>query len=244
MGISTFISRLALYHQRNGSGATVRRAALEVSRALFSNRMVLFYCDLSALDAGPVGLPGSLTVERKGNETEVSSLDLAAIIDSWNSKVAHRFIKERFGQGASLWMIKSEGRLAGYGWTLQGETVEPHYFRLGPEDIHLFDFYVFPSYRGQGLNPLLLTHILHHLTTECTGRAFIEAAEWNHAQLASLRKTAFHRLGQASKFTIFRRTVVCWNEDETAKQEPEGELNSIPIAASGRKGSGVPDLRA
>lgn len=122
--------------------------------------------------------------------------------------------------------------------------MEPHYFRLGREDVHLFDFYVFPPYRGQGLNPLLLTNILHNLTTECAGRAFIEAAEWNHAQLASLRKTSFHRLGQASKFTIFRRTIVCWDESETAKQEPEGELKSIPIAASGRKGSGVPDLRA
>ncbi len=33
-------------------------------------------------------------------------------------------------KGALLWLIKSEDGLAGYGWTLQGRTIEPHYFPL------------------------------------------------------------------------------------------------------------------
>jgi ribosomal protein S18 acetylase RimI-like enzyme len=244
MGISTSMSRLENYYKRNGSGATARRAALAVSRKLFSNRMILFYCDLSGRSSVPADLPSSLKVERKRNETVISPLDLEEMINFWNSKLAHRRIKERFGQGASLWMIRSEGRLAGYGWTLQGRTIEPHYFRLGPDDVHFFDFYVFPQYRGQGMNPSLVTEILRNLTAECVGRAFIEAAEWNHAQLASLRKTAFHRLGRASKFTIFRRTIVCWDKNETTEQEQEGELKDAHIAAPGRKGPSVPDLRA
>ena len=73
----------------------------------------------------------------------------------WNPKLAHRNIKERFDKGASLWLIKFEDRLAGYGWTLQGRTIEPHYFPLGQDDVHLFDFHVFPKYRGRGLTLFL-----------------------------------------------------------------------------------------
>jgi ribosomal protein S18 acetylase RimI-like enzyme len=237
MGISTLISRLAVYYKRNGSGATARRAWLAMSR-LFSHGMILFYCNLSGWNLEQAPLPGFLTVERKRTEDEVSPLDLEEIIKPWNSRVAHQSIKERFGQGASLWMIKSESKLAGYGWTLRGHTIERHYYRLGPDDVHLFDFYVFPRYRGQGLNPLLVTEILRALAVERMERAFIEAAEWNHAQLASLRKTSFHRLGRASKFTILRRTIVFWDDSRA-----EGELNDVPIAAP-RKRSRVSDLRA
>ena len=237
MGISTLISRMAVYHKRNGSGATTRRVGLAMSR-LFSHSMILFYCNLSGRNSEQTPLPDFLTVERKRNENEVSPLDLEEIIKSWNSGIAHRSIKERFGQGASLWMIKSESKLAGYGWTLRGHTIERHYYPLGPDDVHLFDFYVFPGYRGRGLNPLLVTEILRTLSAERTERAFIEAAEWNHAQLASLRKTSFHRLGRASKFTILRRTIVFWDDSQV-----DSELNDVPIAAAG-KGSRVSDLRA
>jgi ribosomal protein S18 acetylase RimI-like enzyme len=237
MGISRLISRLVAYYERNGSGATVRRAWLALSR-LFSPGVILFYCNLSGWISEQKPLPGFLTVERKRREEEVSSLDLEEIIKSWNPRVAHQNIKERFGLGASLWMIKSDSKLAGYGWTLRGHTIERHYYRLGPDDVHLFDFYVFPRYRGQGLNPLLVTEVLRTLAVERIERAFIEAAAWNRAQLASLRKTSFHRLGRASKLTILRCTIVFWDDSLV-----DSDLDDVPIAAP-RKGSKVSDLRA
>ncbi len=212
MSLSTSISRLACYYRRNGFWATVRRAALAARSSLFSNRMVLFYCDPSERCSWPADLLSSVTVERKRSETELDPQDLQEIVNFWNPELARRNLKERFEKQASLWLMKSEGRLAGYGWTLRGSTVEPHYFRLGSDDVHFFDFLVFPRYRGQGMNPLLVNHILRNLGAECRGRAFIEARESNQAQLASVRKTPFRRLGRARKLTIFRRTLVCWDE--------------------------------
>jgi len=209
MSFSTSISRFADYLRRNGFRATVRRIDLAAKRLLFLNRMVLFYCELSALNSPAVDLPGSLTVERKRSEAEISSQDLKNITSFWNTKLAQRNLTERFGLGASLWLIKSKATLAGYGWTLQGRTVEPHYFQLGPDDVHLFDFHVFPRFRGRGLNPALVNHILRSLDR---GRAFIEAAEWNRAQLSSLERTPFRRLGLARKITILGRTSVWWTE--------------------------------
>jgi ribosomal protein S18 acetylase RimI-like enzyme len=226
MSVSSSISRVTDYFKRNGLRATLRRLGLAVKRALFSSRMVLFYCDLPTLGWQQVEMPSSLKVERHTNQTDLSPRDLQEITSFWNPDLARRNLKERFELGASLWLTKCEDNLAGYGWTLKGRTVEPHYFRLGPDDIHLFDFHVFAQYRGRGVNPSLVRYILRSLAAESHGRVFIEAAEWNRAQLASLRRTPFHRLGSARKFTLFRHAMVFWgaNETERTTQDTSGNL--------------------
>jgi ribosomal protein S18 acetylase RimI-like enzyme len=247
MSISSSVLRLSVYFKRNGSWATVRRAGLAARRALFSGRMVLFYCDLSTLGSQATQLPSALKVTRHRNQTDLTLKELQAITSFWNPDLARRNVKDRFELGASLWLIKLGDQLAGYGWTLQGRTVEPHYFPLGQDDVHLFDFHVFHQYRGQGLNPLLVSYVLRSLAVECRGRAFIEAAEWNRAQLASLRKTPLHRFGLARKCTLFRCTMVCWVENKTAEQEEQEQTQkytSASIAARVRKKAHIRDLGA
>jgi ribosomal protein S18 acetylase RimI-like enzyme len=229
------MTRLSIYYARNGFLATVRRAALAVRRALFSNRMILFSCELSGQASSPADFSSFLKVERKRNYAELSPQDTQEILNIWNPKLAHRNIKERFGQGASFWLIKCEGRLAGYGWTLQGRTIEPHYFLLGQDDVHLFDFHVFPAYRGRGMNPFLVTYILRSLATDGASRAFIECAEWNQAQLASLRKTSFRRLGWAKKSMILRHTIMGWAENENAQQTHNDKCNKICMPVTNQK---------
>jgi ribosomal protein S18 acetylase RimI-like enzyme len=219
MAISTSISRFAAYCSRNGLSATFRRAGLAARRALFSNRNVLFYCNLATQMAPPADLPSFMKLERKKSFTDLSPDDLQAMISFWNPKLARRNMKERFDKGALLWLMKSQGGLAGYGWALQGSTMEPHYFPLGQQDVHLFDFHVFPQYRGRGVNPFLVRCILHRSAADGGTRAFIEAAEWNQAQLSSLGKTPFHRFGRARKWTVFGRTIVCWAGGETYQQQ-------------------------
>jgi GNAT superfamily N-acetyltransferase len=223
MAVCTSISRVTSYYARHGIGATVRRVGLAARRAVSSSRMILFYCDLSLQSSPTTDLPSSLKVERHRNQADLSPRDLEEITSFWNPMLARRNIKERFELGASLWLIKFEDKLAGYGWTLQGNTIKPHYFRLGLDDVHLFDFHVFPQYRGRGVNPFLVSYTLCRLAAECKGRAFIEAAEWNQAQLASLQRTPFRRLGSARKFTILRRTFVCWAREECVEQKHEFE---------------------
>jgi hypothetical protein len=98
-------------------------------------------------------------VERHKNQTDLSSPDLQEITSFWNPDLARRRVKERFELWASLWLIKVEDNRAGYGRTLQGRTVEPHYFPLAPDDVQFLDFHVFPRYRGRALDWFLMTHI-------------------------------------------------------------------------------------
>jgi hypothetical protein len=212
MSISTSLSRFAEYYKRHGFLATLRRLGLAAKRALFSSRSVLFYCDLATLPPGPTKLPDFLKVERKRSESEISAEDLTAITVFWNTKLARRNIQEGFAKGASLWLIKSKGSLAGYGWTLRGETMEPHYFPLGPNDVQFFDFHVFPKFRGRAVDWILFTHVLRVLSIEGLARAFGEAGEWNQASLASFRMSPFRPLGSARKITILGHTIVFWDE--------------------------------
>jgi ribosomal protein S18 acetylase RimI-like enzyme len=231
MGIAKFVSRFRDFYRRHGLVSTASRIGLALKRGLFSNRMIVFYCDLSQLPRDSVGIPDSLKIGHHSAETELSPKDFQAMTSFWNPKQARRNISERFKQGASLWLIKSENELAGYGWSLQGRTVEPYYFPLGNDDFHLFDFHVFPQYRGRRINPLLVTLILHNMAVKCRGRAFIEAAEWNEAQLASLRKTAFRHLGLVRSFTLFGHKFVSWVGNITLKQ-PKEDLDRKDVAAT------------
>jgi GNAT superfamily N-acetyltransferase len=213
MAIPTALSRFAEYHSRHGWTATWRRLALAAKRSFFAGREVLFYCDLSEIAVNPA--PHTpITVERKQTQSEINPEILERITDSWNPSVTQNRLKERFRLGAVLWLVRCEGDFAGYGWTLQGRTVAPHYFSLAQQDIHFFDFFIFPRFRGRGLNPLLIREMLRTTAAECKGRAFIEAAEWNTAQLASLARTPFLRLGLAKKVSLFGHALVWWSQPQ------------------------------
>ena len=224
MGISDSISRVADYYSRHGFGATIRRAGEATKRALFSSRMLVFYCDLAQQTPRAVTIPSCMTVERVRNETDVSPQDYQEITSFWNPKQARRNIKERFVKGASLWLIKSEGHVAGYGWTIEGRTISEYYFPMGQKDVQLFDFYVFPKFRGRALHWLLTAHILRVLAAEGASRAFADTGEWNQAQIASFKMTPFRRLGKVRSFTIFGRAFVSWVENGTT--EPKNLKNS------------------
>ncbi len=214
--LSTSISRLVNYYKRHGFRATLNRTALFLRRLVSLPRMVLFYYDLTRCRLTPImeNCQDDLKVERKNNAEELDSRDLQQIVNFWNPEISLGDLSERFQKGASLWLVRSAGQLAGYGWTLTGSTLDHHYFPLGYNDVHLFDFLVFPQYRGRRINPSLVTHILAQMVGEGRTRAYIETAEWNRAELASLSKTGFRLLGIARKACLFRRTFVQWGSSE------------------------------
>jgi hypothetical protein len=216
MGLLGFTNRLLVYYSRNGLVATLRRVKLATRRGLFANRKVVFYCDLTRLAGDLLQLPQSLTVDRLTGYSQLGSDDLAELTSFWNPKQAHRDIKERFDRGASLWLIRSGNKLAGYGWTVLGDTIAPYFFPMGENDVQLFDFYSFPKFRGRAIHLLLIAYILQAMAGEGRTRAFGDTAEWNDAQLASFKMTPFRRLGYARFITVFGHSFVAWSGDPAA----------------------------
>ena len=111
-----------------------------------------------------------------------------------------------------MWAVRSQGKFAGYGWTLPGGTMEPHYYLLGKEDVHFFDFMIFPEYRGRHINSSLVNYILCQLAAEGKARAYIETSEWNHSEIRSLCRTSFLRTGIARKAALLGRVFVLWGK--------------------------------
>jgi ribosomal protein S18 acetylase RimI-like enzyme len=214
MEIAALTSRFAAYYSRHGLRATTRRAGLALRRALFFNRQVIFYCDLASQASPQEPLPSLLKVEKKSGFDELSSQELHELIEFWNPKLARGRMEERFAKAASLWLIKSNETLAGYGWTLRGSSIAGYYFPMGERDVQFFDFHIFPKFRGRAIDWFLMTHILQRLATEGGGRAFAEAAEWNRASLSSLASTVFHPLGSVRHLTVFGYDFVNWTSYE------------------------------
>jgi hypothetical protein len=210
MPAQDLFARLVHYYKREGPRATAKRALVDFRRVLSGNRLVLFYCDLSLFQATGLGGVRVGRVERKLALAELDVQDLKRIVSVWEPRIIRRHMAERFASGASLWLLKLDDKLAGYGWTLVGQTIEPHFFPLGSNDVHLFDFFVFPECRGQRLNVSLVHGILATLAAEKRGRAFIEVAAWNTPQLRSLSRMAFQKLGGARKFCVLGKPFVYW----------------------------------
>jgi len=211
MIVSDSISRLRTYYQRHGLKALLERALLFARRSISANRMVVFYWDLAKPNSRPATLlPAHLTVERKDRLQEIDPQDWQTIVNFWNPELSSRRLGERLGLGASIWMIRCEGQLAGYGWSMTGRTIVPHYCPFGSDDVHFFDFLVFPEFRGRQINPWLVSHMIDEFRAEGRTRAYIEVAEWNEPQLSSLRKTNFQFFGMARKTLLLGRTFVEW----------------------------------
>jgi ribosomal protein S18 acetylase RimI-like enzyme len=219
------VTRVVDFLQRHGFRATILRFWVFVRR-IFSNRMVLFYVDVQQSEISSVSLPQLLTVQRKTSPAEMRSDDWEKIVNFWNPPTTRRNMLDRFRHGASLWLIRSADQLAGYGWTMTGQTIEPHYHPLGSNDVHLFDFLVFPEFRGRSLNPLLVDYILAQMVQEGRIRAFIEVREWNKPQLRSLGKTKFQLLGVARKKSFFGQAFVEWIPEERARMVDQAQNQS------------------
>jgi GNAT superfamily N-acetyltransferase len=202
--------RLFAFYRRHGLRATGARFGAALKHLPYLGRMVLFSCPLP-VDRSK-GVPG-ISIERVSAAT-VSKEDYARVLDVWNFSTRARQLAQRFAAASELWLAKANGDLAGFGWSIQGRTVEPYFFPLQPEDVHLFDFFVFPEYRGRGINVLLIMEILSRLSGEPVRRAHIECTAWNRPQLRSLSKTPFRRYAEAAKVTALGRSLVIWHRFE------------------------------
>lgn len=217
------LDRAGLFVRRYGVWAAFSRVVLEIRRRWAGRWMVLYSCDLQKIGDCRVPVSANGEVERKRTESEVTRGDWIRLLESSNSTEFEAKTKERFAQGASLWLYRIDRRVAGFGWTISDHTMQPHYFPFSYRDVHLFDFFVFPEYRGKGVNPALVCSILDQVSQAGMVRAFIEVWNWNRSQLTSLSRTPFVVLGEAKKTTLFNRSIVLWRGNWRYSKRQEGK---------------------
>jgi GNAT superfamily N-acetyltransferase len=169
--------------------------------------MVLFSC---ALPAEQAARPAGLSVERT-NALTLPKAEYLSVFGAQNTGARERELATRFAAGSELWLARIEGRMAAFGWTIRGSTIAPHFFPIQPDEVHFFDFFVAPEFRGCGVNVVLMMEVLTRLNEEQVRCAHLECAAWNAAQLRSLSRTVFRRNGVASMVRVFGRSLVIWH---------------------------------
>jgi len=118
-------------------------------------------------------------------------------------------------------LISVDTDTAGMIWTELGGTAGPSCVPLSQSDLHLYDNCVFESFRGKGLNPVLLEFVLAMLKGRGYGRAYITTNWRNLPQRRSIDKTSLKALGVASSRRFLGRTVVVWNPKYDPQSLPD-----------------------
>lgn len=210
MAIRTLYLRAAKYLRRHGLKASLQRLRREARNRFRFNRDVIFARDLlqGGLDDHP--LSEEHRVERYDKSTGVPEGMLKRISEEYSEEIVKEYVSQRLEKGACLWCLVKDAEHMSYTWALSGRAMKPHYFPLGERDLHLFDGYTFPPFRGRGLNVVLLDHVLKHYRDRGFVRALLETHEWNAPVIKMVPKNGFVKIGLARKKVSGGKCRVTW----------------------------------
>lgn len=217
MSLKFYYIRFIRYYKRHGLLQTIERIIEKSLQALFKNDYIVFYYDLLLFDEHEAQKPPNITIESITKENKIEKEDLNGLIEHIGEEITLIELKERFAKLAVLWMIKVDGKLAGYVWSIGKSTYKcpgPHYFPLCDNDVYLFDGSVLPQYRGRNLFPLLLKHVLYGVKKLGFIRVIFDAHEWNVSVHKSFSKVGMKKLGVVRKYRFWGRNFLLWKNSE------------------------------
>jgi RimJ/RimL family protein N-acetyltransferase len=198
------------YYKLHGPKQTCQRVFESMRRSVFFRRYVIFSMDLDDWSFAGKETSHHYEIVCLGGETEISEMFMKQILEHHQEKMFREYLEKRFTKGAALWCFKKGDVLIGYFWSLIGKTMKPYYIPLMEKDVHIFDGFIFPKYRGHGEMAIMMNMVVDHLKTLGLRRIFIEAAEWNVPSLKFIEKMGYSRLGYARQRFRQRKMVVTW----------------------------------
>lgn len=203
------VARMKSYQTQYGFWQMVLHAFTKPWDVLFNREFILYYSDLCDIRHAPEGGP-SLRVDRYSEKEALEQDEYAELIKNHPRQIVDMQFRERFEKGASIWLLKENGQVAGFVWTIKGRTVRKHFFPIVSQDVHFFDNEVFPQYRSRGLNTTLIETVLWRCKEAGMVRAHIETPKKNRAERRSLAKTHFQDYGMAKKTCFLWPNLTLW----------------------------------
>jgi len=176
-------------------------------------KQVIWCIDLTKLYAKTLLLPDNIEIQRFDAINQVSQKDIEKLIDS-NSDLmgsaASMLIRERFNKGAALWLLKENGQLAGYQWTISNNHETPTYLPHTETDVHTIGIELLKEFRGRDL--LYLFQVSTFITLKNNGfkRHYLETYLWNKRALKAFSKIGLRKIGIARRFNFLGKNIVIW----------------------------------
>ena len=211
MNPAVFKERLTRYYRKHGVTGFLKHAVDKLAEKLFQAPEVIYAVDLPQLTAPRHELPDSWSLAERKAQAEMTAAEIDALYEQLGQLEMNAHMKERFGKGASLWLLGIDGSAVGMVWSESAPTLWPHCMALGPHDLHLFDNVVFEAFRGQGINPVLIETVLQELKRQGFSRLYIETNWRNIPERRSIRKTSFQPLGVASVQRRGGKIIAAWD---------------------------------
>ncbi len=202
--------RLIKYYKINGFGKTIGHSFAVVLRMTIWNKYFIYCYNLKEMSAPSKS--ESYEVIFKKNFENIEASEKESMARNGNRGIDEFDLRARYEKGANIWLLKSDGEVLGFIWSIFHEPIAPYFFPLFRDDVHLFDNEIFVKYRGKGLNTILVSNVLFGLRSTACRLAYIETAMWNGPEQRSLKKMRFSRIGFARKLRIFGRNVIVWGK--------------------------------
>jgi hypothetical protein len=202
--------RIRKYFRKHGLRKTICRFVSLIEQRLFLTRQVVFWLDLAAWSLDPNPDDKMYSVEKIEDRNQLPEALYTRLGQEHAEELIERHLTRRFAKHATLWSLKRQSEFLGYTWTLASGTLKPYFFPLTARDVHIFDNLIFAQFRGKRLNCVLMRHVLAALKAAEFQRAYIETGEWNDAELRSLDRIGFVRIGCGTRRSRQRRHIVTW----------------------------------
>lgn len=200
--------RLISYYTQHGFIETMTRVIRTLDRMFRRNESVLLFADIADLKNETIELPIQCTIEKITRKEDLASKDLEKILSHSHSGIIEHQMNERFIKGAILWILKSDGNIVGFEWSLRGENATEHYFfPMTPNDAVIFNAHIWEAHRGKGYHAILVNHILMNLSKEGATRVYTDVKAWNSSSMAIINKSWLRPFGIARKFQFENKII-------------------------------------
>ena len=209
------LKRLAEIIRSEGFVAGMKWLLMAMHHRFIPEKQVVWCNDLTAFDANGFKLPDHVEIQRFYSIDQMSKEDLKILMDCKSElmgSAASILIHERFNKGAVLWLLKENRHIAGYRWTIVNNHVTPTYVPHTKTDVHSVGAELFVEFQGRSLIDLFLKSTLITLKDEGFKRYYAETYLQNKRALKAFSRIGLHKIGTASRFSIFGKNVVIWHD--------------------------------
>jgi hypothetical protein len=80
--------------------------------------------------------------------------------------------------------------IAGYQWSIRGYFLKRWFVNLDPDDLVIYGAVTFNAFRGRGIHPATIRHIIETEATDDVD-VYCDATEWNVVAQRNIEKSGF-----------------------------------------------------
>ncbi|MGB5157634.1 MAG: hypothetical protein WBN77_09395 [Desulfobacterales bacterium] len=213
---------LYLRVRSDGITAAIRWLITTVYHRTIPQKQVIWCTDITEINPEGFSIPDNLKIKYFYSIDQVDKEDLKTLTKYGGTELmgsaASSIIHDRFAKGAVLWLLKENGKLAGYRWTIVNKHMLPPYVPHTESDVHIIGTEVFPGFRDRELFQIFIKYSNITLKNEGFKRNYSETYLYNKRAVKAILKIGARKIGIARRFSFFGKNVVIWY-DMTGKTD-------------------------